>query len=262
MYYIILIILIPLIYLIYTLEILITISYFLSIFLYYFNVRKDIIEYNLNIVFPNINKEELDKIRFNSYKYYLLNFFIFLNQYLFYDSFLLKYYKNKNLKIKKKSTILLFHLGIFYDFMSFIKQTEKSFFNIYKGKFNLPFNDKKIKLVKYKNVDLNEISSYHNIATSIDQKTSRGIEITFLNKKVKFHDTLLKYSIQKKRDLYLYYCIIDEKNYKINQKIIKINYEGKDIKNLIQEISDKMTFYIKKYPNQYLWLHNRFNLKK
>lgn len=262
MYYIILIILIPLIYLIYTLEILITVSYFLSIFLYYFNVRKDIIEYNLNIVFPDINKEELDKIRFNSYKYYILNIFIFLNQYLFSNSLLLKYYKNKKLKFQNKSFVILLHLGIFYDFMSFIKQSNKSFYGVYKGKIDLQFSSKKIKCVKHNKINFEEIDNYYNIYTPIDQKTYRGTEIIFLNKKVKLNDTLLKYSIQKKRDLYLYYCIIDEKNYKINQKIIKINYEGKDIKNLIQEISDKMTFYIKKYPNQYLWLHNRFDLKK
>ena len=95
MYLYIIIILISFLYLKYTLEIIDKLSYLITLVLYYLNIRKDIIEYNLKEVFPNITKNEMNKIRFKSIKYFLINVFIVINQYLFYDSFLLKYYDKK-----------------------------------------------------------------------------------------------------------------------------------------------------------------------
>ena len=262
MYYIILIILIPFLYKKYTLEIINNLSYLIALVLYYLNIRKDIIEYNLKEVFPNITKNEMNKIRFKSIKYFLINVFIVINQYLFYDSFLLKYYDKKKYILKNKSTFLLMHLGIFYDFTSLYNQTKHSLYIIYKGKkFNLPFNNKKIKCAKHNKVDFENSKKFDLILTPIDQKSSNRIKVYFLGKEVKFHTTLIKYSILFKRDIFIYYVHFNDKKYKLIQRFIKINTNNKKLEEIVQEIANKMTQIIKKNPEQKYW-HFKTFLKK
>ena len=246
-------------YLKYTLQILDATSHILAIIFYYCQTRKNIIEYNLKTVFPNIDKNKMNHIRFKSIKIFFINILIGINQCLFYDSFLIRYYDSNNFTFSKKSTILLCHLGIFYDFISFYKQTKKSFYGIYKGKFTFPFKSYPIKLVKNNKIKYNDMMKYNIIATPIDQK-SKGGEVYFLNHKVSFHDSLIKYSIIEKRNIFLSYVLYDDTIFKLTQKIIKINIINKKIDEVVQEIANKMSKIIKKYPEQYLWAHNRFNI--
>ena len=44
------------------------------------------------------------------------------------------------------------------------------------------------------------------------------------------------------------------------QRALKINVINKKIDEVVQEIANKMSKIIKKYPEQYLWAHNRFNI--
>jgi lauroyl/myristoyl acyltransferase len=261
MYLFLIILLIPFLYVKYTLEIIDKLSYLIALVLYYLDIRKDIIEYNLNEVFPNITKNKMNKIRFKSIKYFLINLFICINQYLFYDSFLLKYYDKKKYILQKKSILVLPHFGIFYDFTSLYNQTKLSLYGIYKGKFNLPHNSNKIKCVKHNKIDFTDMNNYNIIETPIDQKSSNGIKVEFLGKEVKFHTTLIKYSILFKRNIFIYYVHFNDKKYKLIQRFIKINTNNKKLEEIVQEIASKMTNIIKNNPEQYLWLHNRFNLK-
>ena len=246
-------------YLKYTLQILDATSHILAIIFYYCEIRRNIIEYNLKTVFPNIDKNKMNHIRFKSIKIFFINILIGINQCLFYDSFLNRYYDSNNFIFSKKSTILLYHLGIFNDFVSFYKQNKQSFYAIYKGKFTFPFKSYPIKLVKNNKIKYNDMIKYNIIATSIDQK-SKGGEVYFLNSKVSFHDSLIKYSIIDKRTIFLYCVLYNDKIFKLTPKIIKINITNKKIDEVVQEIANIISKIIKKYPEQYLWAHNRFNI--
>ena len=93
----------------------------------------------------------------------------------------------------------------------------------------------------------------------IDQKSSSKNEtVLFLNKYVTFHSYLIKLAIKQERDICFYYIIIDK--YKLQPKLIKIKTKDKSIHQISQSIANEMTTIIKKYPEQYFWPHNRFNI--
>ena len=126
--------------------------------------------------------------------------------------------------------------------------------------------DKRFKL-KYKNfncfdvknINFDELNKSHIIATPIDQKSRSNIIVKFLNKNCNFHSTQIKYALQNNRDIYFIYVVIDNK--KIINKHIKIEVKNKDLQEICQDISNKIMDIILKYPEQYLWSHNRFNIK-
>lgn len=250
------------IYLYWTLEILNGISYFLAIFPYYFNLRRNIVEKNLNHVFKNIEKNKIERIYFRCLKIYILNCFIVLNQYLFGDSFLVKYYNiDKDIKLNNKSFIALCHLGLYYDFMSFYKIFNKTFCGIYKGNIDWKIKNKNIVYLKHSNINLLELNKYYVNSSPIDQKPDNVtfLKLNFLNNNVPFHSYLVSNAIASKRDIYFYYCLY--KSNKINVKFEKIDTINKSIDTVLQDLADIMTNIILQNPEQYLWLHNRFNFK-
>ena len=156
------------------------------------------------------------------------------------------------------------HIGLYYDLISQYKiNNEYSFSIIYKKYLDL---EKRFKL-KYKNfncfdvknIDFDNLNKSHIIATPIDQKSRSNIIVKFLNKNCNFHSTQIKYALQNNRDIYFIYVVIDNK--KIINKHIKIEVKNKDLQEICQDISNKIMDVILKYPEQYLWCHNRFNIK-
>jgi lauroyl/myristoyl acyltransferase len=250
-------------YITYTLRIIYGISYILAYIPYYLNIRKNIIEINLKLVFPTITKIRQDHIRFHSWKFLIINTITCLNQYLLKNSYLLNYYTIHSISLPKKSFITLAHFGLYYDFISFFKLTQNIFYGIYKSKiFNLNFNTK-IKTVKHDRINTQEINKYHTLYTPIDQKSlgkSQGKTetILFLNNNITFQSFLIELSLRYNRDIYFYYVIIDR--YKLYPKLIKIETRDKSIYDIVQTIANEMTTIIKKYPEQYLWSYKRFNV--
>jgi len=250
-------------YITYTLRIIYGISYILAYIPYYLNIRKNIIEINLNLVFPTITKIRQDHIRFHSWKFLIINTITCLNQYLLKNSYLLNYYTIHSISLPKKSFITLAHFGLYYDFISFFKLTQNIFYGIYKSKiFNLNFNTK-IKTVKHDRINTLELNKYYTLYTPIDQKSqgkSQGKTetISFLNNNVTFHSFLIELSIRQNRDIYFYYIVID--NYTLYPNLIKIETRDKSIHDIIQTIANEMTTIIKECPEQYLWSYKRFNV--
>ena len=246
-------------YIKYTLEIIYNLASIIAFIPYYLNIRRSIIETNLIMVFPTITKIRQNSIRFHSWKFMIINILTCLNQYLFKNSFLFKYFTINYINLPRKTFIPMAHFGLYYDFTSFFKLTHKSVLGIYKGKnFNLNFNHK-IKTVKHDKINILEINKYHTLYTPIDQKSSSKNEtVLFLNKYVTFHSYLIKLAIKQERDICFYYIIIDK--YKLQPKLIKIKTKDKSIHQISQSIANEMTTIIKKYPEQYFWPHNRFNI--
>jgi len=244
-------------YIKYTLEIIYNLASIIAFIPYYFNIRKKLIESNLKIVFPTITKIRQNSIRFHSWKFLIINILTCLNQYLFKNSYLLKYYTINTINLPKKTFIPLAHFGLFYDFTSFFKLTQNSLYVIYKGKFNLNFNTK-IKTLKHNKITTPN-TTYYTVFTPIDQKcSSKNETVLFLNNYLTFHSSLIQQSIHQERDIIFYYVVIN--NYKLYPKLIKIETKDKSIHDIVQLIATEMTTIIKQYPEQYLWSHNRFSI--
>lgn len=243
----------------YILEIIYNVAYFLAFIPYYLNIRHKIIVGNLKFLFPDISDKRIDYIRFHSCKYFIINIIICLNQYIFSNSFLKKYYSVKHIDIPHKSLIILAHFGLYYDFTGFQELTGKSLYGIYKGKFEWKINNKYIVYRKHNNINLKELNKYFIVTTPIDQKSDNKTIVKFLGQWVKFHSKLIDFSIKNNRDIYFYNVII--KNYRLELTLTKIDTKNKPLVEIVQDIAYKFTDLIKQNPEQYLWYHNRFNIK-
>lgn len=235
------------------------ISYILALFLFFKIQRYKISKYNLKLIFPKKSFFEINKIIFNSYKNFTFNILILLVQNIFGDNYLINYYNIKNYNITKKCQLILAHYGLFYDFVSGIKIFNKNLAGIYKGKFN-HINNKNFKFFKHNMIDYTLLSKYYIITTPNDQRSNDKTIVSFLNKQVKFHSKLVDFSLNDNRDLYFYYVDIEWNS--LNTNIVKINTKDKQLIDIIQNIADMITKIILKNPDQYLWLHDRFNVKK
>jgi lauroyl/myristoyl acyltransferase len=242
----------------YTLEIIYNIAYFLAFIPYYLNIRHKIIVGNLKLVFPDISDKRIDYIQFHSWKYFIINIMVCLNQYIFSNSFLKKYYSVKYIDIPHKSFITLGHLGLYYDFTGFQELTGKSLYGIYKGNFKLNFKGL-VKTGQHNNINLNELYKYHSLYTPIDQKSGDKTIVKFLGQWVKFHSILIDIYIKNNRDIYIYNVII--KNYRLELTITKIDTKNKPLVEIVQDVANNFTDLIKQHPEQYLWCHNRFNIE-
>jgi len=234
-------------------------SYYLAYIPYYFSKkRNEIITENLKTTFPEINVSKINYINFNSWKFFFINFLLCSNQYLFGDSFLCKYYQlDDKLTIPNKSFFAQGHHGIYYDFTNIHNLTSNSLCCIYKGNFQWNIKNKYVNLVQHKNLDLKLINKYHILASPIDQK-SRGIKLNFLNKEVTFNNFLIDYSKSNTRDIYFYNVVF--RDFKLKVKIIKIEQKDKTIEEITRELAKNIETSIRKYPEQYFWAHNRFNI--
>lgn len=250
---------------IYLLECLYLTSYLLSSIIYFFNFRKKIINYNLKNIIPKITIKKCNELRFYTYQYLIMNSLILLISCIYGDTFLLKYYKvidkpNDN----NKKIFIGCHIGLYYDIISIYKFFSKSTLSIiYKKYIDLDKRYKKknknLNCINCKNINFDKLNKSKIIAVLIDQKSySSNIIVKFLNKKLYFHSTQIKYAIKNNRDIYVSYIIINNK--KIINQYIKIEVKNKELKEICQDIANKFMNIILKYPEQYLWLHNRFNI--
>ena len=238
-----------------------------SFFLYHSNYRKQIVEFNLKKVFPDINQKKIDLIRYGSCKILIYNILIFFNILLFGCSGLERYYKKK---IKfDKSIVCCSHFGIFYDGPSIAYHTQKSTIAVYKSK-GLPFNIKcrnnLMHFIKHNDVKKNKeiLFNYNTILVPIDQKAPlhASSEVSFLNQKIRIHNYLIKKGIEKNRSIYFGWIDYPENSKYFNYNYFKIETKNKTIDEVCQSISNCISNIIRKNPEQYLWFHNRFSGEK
>ena len=244
-------------YYFYNLHYIYCLAYIVAYIPYTFNIRGKIIENNLIIAFPSIEKKKINYVKFHSWKFFIINLVICINQYIFGNSFLDKYY-DKKIIIPKKSLMALGHHGIYYDFTSFYTITKKSLCGIYKGHFEWKINNKYINYIHHKKLNINIINRYSVLASPIDQKSS-GIKLDFLNKNVTFNNFLVQYAISDSREIYFYNVVFN--NFKLKVNLIQINIKDKPMEEITRELAKNIENTIRKHPEQYLWAHNRFKLK-
>lgn len=242
-----------------------SISYCLAYVIYFLNIRKSIIEYNLKQSFPSISQSKLDFIRFHSNKVFIFNVLIGIKIWLLGDSNFWSLYDN-NIKINSFPNKCFFcacHLGIYYDLSSLPYIFNKNVTAIYKGNFSLKSN-KKIEYIKHNQINKNTSDFFKKslIITPIDQNPPSHLssEVKFLNSKVSLHNFLIKLSMNQERDIYFAWVLFPEQN-KLRLNYIKINYNEKSLNEVCQIIANKMSELIIKYPEQYFWMHDRFKLK-
>jgi lauroyl/myristoyl acyltransferase len=239
-----------------------------------FKVRDKVMQYNLGLVFPNMDQDKKDLIKFRSCKLFLMNILIVLHQRFIIDTdYLMKYYDNINIPndlkddLKKNKVIFaVAHLGIYYDFSSCYKLISP-LSCIYKMKYEFiekfiyGSNKFKNKILPIKHDKLGELinNEYPSMCIPCDQK-SNSKEIYFLKQKVKFHDSVTKIHKITKRSIWVCICYYDFNLRKIKMKLIPIEriYNSSN-KNITQKIADIMTKEILENPDQYFWLHDRFN---
>lgn len=236
-----------------------------------------IIKSNLLKIDKSINENQISKFRYNMWSNYGKNFV----EYLF-----LKKFKNKNdhivlndngliKKITSSNKPVIFVSGHFANFelmsMEIVKQNIK-LATIYRPLNNL-FLNPLMELLRKKFVCSNQIkkgingvretieyvNKGYNIALMIDQRVSEGEKINFFNKpaltttlpaqlSIKYNMPIIPVFIKRKSDNLFELEFFDE--IKPNEFKNKIELTNK-LNNILENL-------IKKFPNQWIWTHNRW----
>lgn len=95
-----------------------------------------------------------------------------------------------------------------------------------------------------------------------DQKLNSGIEVNFFNKIVKAPGAAAEFAIKYNMPIVMGRVVRDEKT-KLNFVLkfeAPIYPEGKTEQEITQQIYNTYETWIKQYPGQWLWQHNRFDL--
>ena len=242
---------------------------------YFVKYRYQVVEYNLNRVFPNISKNKFNEIYYYSTKLFILNSLIAIHQRFIIDTnYLTKYYNKVDipdeLKEDLKNNKVIFamaHYGIYYDFSTFVNLYKFRLACAYKMKNNI------IEKLIYKS-DLYKnrvLPLRHNILGSLidnnydiitiptDQKANQKKEkIMFLNQETNFHYSVADIHKATKRSIWIFFSYYDFRNQKMNIELIPITNLNKK-REITQQIADLITERALKYPEQYFWHHDRFN---
>ena len=241
-------------------------SSFLSYILNYFSLFDKKMEENIKLLFGNINKNKIREIKYKSLKIYIFNILLVLNTRILLDKNNNYFKKNNINEINEKSYILLSgHYGIFYSFLAFTFKCNKQFSFLYKMKNKIMdkfiFPKEKLNKIGIYPYLSNEMSKYQrNNKTEIyqivfDHYYSKGIEVSFFDKKFKSHTSPA--ILHKKKKLPIYLCF---SYYNFNKKIIEIKIEkvnineNDSIQDIMQNIFNIYEIKIKEDPCKFIWL--------
>ena len=246
---------------------------------FFIKKRIDVINYNLNLVLPNLTLKKRKKIINQFIKLSIMNFLLALHQrFIFNCQLINNFYDDINIPKEfyqdvkeKKVVIALSHFGLYYDFVGFhyiskcslacmYKMSNKWIENIIYKSPNYGSN-----ILPIKNNKLWELMNTKNDVISIpcDQKANTTKKkIKFLNQETTFHYSAVDIHKITKRALWLYLTYYDEKLKKIKIQLIPISrhYDVKQSKiKLTQTLANILTDIIINNPEQYFWIHDRFN---
>lgn len=94
-----------------------------------------------------------------------------------------------------------------------------------------------------------------------DQKMSEGIEVKFFGQPAKTASAIAELSLKRKLPIIPVFCYHQGGTFKIEvgEKLIpQLDATEENVKALTQQCNDIMEKAIRKHPNQWFWLHNRF----
>jgi lauroyl/myristoyl acyltransferase len=245
--------------------------------------RDKTIGYNLDLI--GIKKDEQTTIKFRCKKLFYLNAFIALHQrFLINTDLLAKYYPDfqspaefkEDVRLKKV-VIVMPHFGIFYDFASINYLTGYSLALVYKVVHtwikDIIFSSDAYKnkiiplyLRNYKQYLRNlkngnpTIDGCDAIVVLCDQKGGR-VPVQYLGQPVLWHSSPVDIHKQTKRAIWAYFCHYDFQKQQFRPTFIPIvrQYNPEtSIADISQKMADVFTEAIRAQPEQYFWLHNRF----
>lgn len=110
-----------------------------------------------------------------------------------------------------------------------------------------------------------ELKKNKNIGMLVDQKYHKGLHSLFFNKPVKTNPLAIKLAEKFNCDLYPAICVrTDDGKYKIiiydKLELIKNSQGLIDIKANTQQLNDIVEQWVQKYPEQWMWFHNRWKI--
>lgn len=246
-----------------------------TIFLSFGNKRNRIMEFNLKKVFPEINSQEINEIKYKSLKLSFLNLLICLHQrFLITRDLLLPKCVTVEGKLQKNEKCIMAcaHYGIVWHPVTFKKQYGSLAF-LYKNNFRFldsyflprllfnkhnvyPFYHNQMSLFKREKRASKKIIICDQKGNSQPVKFLNNLNLRIFNSPAVLHNNL-------NLPIYVYFCKYEFKTKTFLQKIIKVSIEkNDDIDSITQKIANIFTEEINKNPEQYFWLHDIFKIKK
>ena len=248
---------------------------------YYLIKKRRVLTYkNLKIAFPDKSDKELKKIAKASYKNVAKNIFIplFIEELI--DKNLIEIENEKladELYNQGRGLILTtLHMGGFEAGFSLAEKF--NVYTVFKKQKNPYLNDlmtsyreKTGAKTIQKNVEngsnekISECFRNKGLLILASDQYSNGVDINFFNKETKANEGNILLAIKYKAPIVLAYSIFTKTKVKIFfEKEVKIEKVGK-LRETLQYNTQNL-FYdfeklIKKYPDQYMWQHNRWKIK-
>ncbi len=110
---------------------------------------------------------------------------------------------------------------------------------------------------------LRALNSGEFIAFLVDQNAlrHRGTFVEFFGMKASTVTFPAKLALKYKKPVLFSYCIFNEKSKSYELFIEEIDTENRDIKQLTQDYTKEIEKAVRKYPSQYLWTHKRWKTR-
>ena len=243
---------------------------------YFFPIRKNIAEKNLNTAFPNWSKNQKKKIIFKTYQFFIHNMIEFFTFPKSWDEIKIeingqKYIKNY-LTYKKGIIFVTGHFGSWEILGSWIGRNFPLFTGIAIKQKNLgahKFFIEQRELAGTKHIlkkepikkmyDVLALNGILGLVSDQDAK-NKGVFVNFFDKPASTSKGAALFHINTQAPIIVALCNqITYKNYCIN--FIPVNSKIKTIKKITQEYTRILENHIIKYPEQYFWFHKRWKTK-
>jgi len=253
-----------------------------TIIFYLIPIRKKIVEKNLRIAFPNLTKSEIEKLALKSYisiGYTFVEFFIFetLSEEKIRN---LIYFNNSQLvediiKSKKAAILLTAHFGnwelgaisfpvLFNLKLSVLyKKMHNPYVTEWLIKVRNRFNNSVAVGLSLKEI-IYELKQNKVVGIVADQRAPKDstIQVNFFNTGITSFSGPASLAV--KFNIPIYFVISNRnEDYTYNCDIMPIEYnqdvsDSEKIIQITQKYYTLLENYIKKYPEQWFWLHNRW----
>lgn len=250
---------------------------------YVLKIRRSVTIKNIKNAFPDLNKDALIKIGYNTYKHFGIVFLEYLlllrmDKEEFNNKFIIKSPDTiKELMENQRGQILLSgHFGSWEALFLFYNQLKDNagiakkqnnplmdeFIQRQREKFNgkLFYSNDSIKL------GVDWLKAGNSLLVVGDQDARHhGIFVPFMGRPASTYTGATVFSMRARADIYFTYCIRNENGlYELYiEKMFDLNEGfGKDfVTRTISVYMQKLEAQVRQYPNQYFWMHKRWKTK-
>jgi len=251
--------------------------------MYILSIRKSVVEKNISIAFKNLSKDEKKTISLNCYKHFGMVLTDFLRQQKINKNNLNDYFVfNKKyrdiLNRAHGGCIMSAHIGNWEYILPFMGLNDFPMETVIKKQSNKAANKLYIKMRSFPNIGLiwernalkklyKAIENNNFIGLASDQNArSKGIKIDFFEKKSSFPKGAGIFHNRTGCNVFIVLCIMgSDYKYHIYVKEIHVEKNNKTENELIKELNTQyikiLTNKINKYPEQYFWVHKKWDKK-